>query len=520
MTCTNARARRSDHFGAAAAPSRLRAGRGLPFTTRMLARLPLARFGNVGGWALLGALALACSSSDSNQPETPEEEETPVSVTLEGAVQKGPFVIGSSVSVSVLNADLTPTGQVFNTQTVNDRGEFEITYTAAGPVALQGEGFYFNEVTGELSAAALTLRAFYAPDASGSQPVFINMITHLTAERIKTLVEGGTPFSTAVTQAEGDLLEQLSITDPGYRPSVRGVHMDITGGDNDDNAYLLSVSSTLIEVAIRRGGSIDAALQELLNAYALDLADGGLTTQRRGDVALALRSLDVEKVRDNLQERLSSLGSDETPPQMQSVLDPAKCCESGVEGAACGEGGVCNAGLICALGNACSSSQPEGCCLPGGAEGRPCGSDGSCAAGLACQRGNSFGEEADCAATGPESTCCLPTGGAGQACASGDSCGAGLVCGFGGCTNGMRTPGEKCCQTGGGEGQPCRAGNTCNGDLFCDDGICEVASDACGGDCGVGSECNDNGECTPIQCEFDVDCPQGSGCNGETHVCG
>lgn len=55
---------------------------------------------------VLGVLAIACSKTGE--------------VQLHGAVQKGPFVIGSSIDVSLLDAQLNPTGQVFSTQTIND----------------------------------------------------------------------------------------------------------------------------------------------------------------------------------------------------------------------------------------------------------------------------------------------------------------------------------------------------------------------------------------------------------------
>lgn len=42
-------------------------------------------------------------------------------VALSGAVQKGPFILGSTVSISPLDAAGNPTGSAFMTQTINDR---------------------------------------------------------------------------------------------------------------------------------------------------------------------------------------------------------------------------------------------------------------------------------------------------------------------------------------------------------------------------------------------------------------
>jgi hypothetical protein len=116
---------------------------------------------------LFSACALGCS--DAPPVESIDHDigtDTGGSIQLRGAVQKGPFVVGSSIMLSVLDDRLNPTGLVFNTQTINDRGEFEIAFDAAGPVSLQGDGFHYNEVLGVLSSAAITLRAFYVPNGA------------------------------------------------------------------------------------------------------------------------------------------------------------------------------------------------------------------------------------------------------------------------------------------------------------------------------------------------------------------
>jgi hypothetical protein len=52
-------------------------------------------------------------------PTTEDGEE---SFTLSGAVQKGPLVLGSAVSVSPLDKDGVPTGEVFQTQSIRQAG--------------------------------------------------------------------------------------------------------------------------------------------------------------------------------------------------------------------------------------------------------------------------------------------------------------------------------------------------------------------------------------------------------------
>ena len=148
--------------------------------------LGLGSYWSSSPW-LLSACALGCSDAPPAESIGADPVETGAggSTQLRGAVQKGPFVVGSSIALSILDERLNPTGLVFNTQTMNDRGEFEIAFDAAGPVSLQGDGFHYNEVLGVLSSAAIALRAFYVPNGATEQQVYVNMVTHLTTERIR-----------------------------------------------------------------------------------------------------------------------------------------------------------------------------------------------------------------------------------------------------------------------------------------------------------------------------------------------
>ncbi len=242
-------------------------------------------------------------------------------VNLHGAVQKGPFVIGSTIEVSLLDDQLNPTGQVFNTQTVNDRGEFDIAFSSSSPVALKGVGFYYNEASGALSGSSITLRAFFVPSAAGAQTAYVNLITHLTTQRIMALVRGGKPFADSVRQSEDELRRELGITPPSYVPGVAGIAMNVAGGDGDDNAYLLAVSATFAQAAAAKGSSLDANLQELINSAAIDLEDGALSEELKSMVRQAAATLDVQRIHDLLAARLNDIGAGGGVPDMNRVLD-------------------------------------------------------------------------------------------------------------------------------------------------------------------------------------------------------
>jgi hypothetical protein len=280
-----------------------------PLAARLVLSLPLVTL-SCGGGSEAPTPAAGGSSSGGG-------------VVLDGAVQKGPFVVGSSVQLSLLDAALQPTGAVFNTSTTNDLGEFQLSFSRSGPVSLEGQGFYYNEVTGALSQGNLTLRAFYVPGQAGAQSAYINMVTHLTYGRVQGLVAGGADFSQAVEQAEVELLGQLAITPSGFEPGKRGIDMNIVGGDDDANAYLLALSSVLAQAAFERdSSSADAELQLLLNSISVDLAeDGTLLAATADKVTAGLAALDADRVTAALEARLADVGSAATVPEMNRVLD-------------------------------------------------------------------------------------------------------------------------------------------------------------------------------------------------------
>jgi hypothetical protein len=421
-------------------------------------------------------------------------------VDLYGSVQKGPFVIGSSVEVALLDHDLDTTGFVHTTETINDRGELEIGFTTSHPVALEGDGYFYNEITGALSDSALTLRALYGPPGSGVRTANINVVTHLTTHRIRALVSDGWPFGGAVARAERELVSALNITPPGFVPGAAGVEMSLLGGDTDANAFLLAVSVVLIQVAIDRPGPVEASLQGLLNRASLDLADGVLSPDLVEEVGDSLLRLNPRVVEGHLAARFVEIGASEAVPDMDRVIDqdrdgvanaddncrldvnpsqddidgdgfgdecdpcPVGAC---VLGEHC-EPGTCLPGLVCASD---SSVCPPGelCCLPAGAHGEHCYEDSTCDEGLVCSTDSSVCPSGE--------LCCLHAGARGEHCYEDSTCDAGLVCvrPWPGWRSWCPDDFDSCCGRPGREGDLCR--NAVSGFYWlCDEGfVCEMA---------------------------------------------
>jgi ELWxxDGT repeat protein/cysteine-rich repeat protein len=247
---------------------------------------------------------------------------------LVGGVEKGPFVVGSSIEVAELDDDGNPTGLVFETQTNNDRGEFELTVEVGSPglVALEGVGFHFDEVQGSLSLAPITLRALADISSAGTQQAYLNLVTHLTHRRVGALYGAGETLPDAIDQAETELRAALGIGATAFDPGVPGLAMTLLGGDTDANAYAFAVGVVLLQATVDdvgTDGPVDAAFQALANELAVELADDGtITTAQAARIAEAEANLDSDAAMAALQSRFDEIGALDPAPNLHRVLDP------------------------------------------------------------------------------------------------------------------------------------------------------------------------------------------------------
>ncbi|MBR2092286.1 MAG: hypothetical protein IJ905_18540, partial [Fibrobacter sp.] len=113
--------------------------------------------------------------------------------TISGVAQKGPFLAESGVKLYELDQKtLAKTGRAFSGKVKsNGEGRFEVkNVELSSPYALlEVNGRFRNEVTGDVSSNEITLRALVNLD--GREEVNINLLTHLTYERILYLFGTG-----------------------------------------------------------------------------------------------------------------------------------------------------------------------------------------------------------------------------------------------------------------------------------------------------------------------------------------
>ena len=265
--------------------------------------------------------AAACTGCQSRPGETAQ---------LRGGVEKGPFILGSSVTASVVDAQGNPTGTSYATQTTDQAGSFSLANVPVGGVSFQADGFYYDEVLGGLSTAPITLRSFYAVPSGSPPPAFINVVTHLAHDREKALLGESVPLATAIPQAEGELVTALGIGGSGFTLSAPGASLDEMGGDNDPNAYLFALSAIFVQAAfdaVGVTGPVDAKVQQMLDEVAADLAASGtLAPAATAPLQTAAGEIDVAQVEASFGQYLASIGVSATVPDLTLILSSSTEC--------------------------------------------------------------------------------------------------------------------------------------------------------------------------------------------------
>ena len=240
--------------------------------------------------------------------------------SFSGKVQKGPFVTGATITVNELNENLGQTGMSFTTSISSDDGSFSLSNIEmeSDLALLSGNGFYFNEVIGQLSSSQITLQAF--ADLTKEETVNINVLTHITKARIETLVGEGMSFTDAKRQAEGEFQDFLGVTEHFNQ----GFEQMSIASEGDFNAMLLAFSIILQKPSIdmMEIPTLPAQLTLLMTNLSTDFAaDGTVDDQSLVDKLLGNISLqDQVYIRRRIQNYYSGLGLNVEIPDFESYI--------------------------------------------------------------------------------------------------------------------------------------------------------------------------------------------------------
>ena len=246
--------------------------------------------------AFLAAFLFFACEKEPKLTETTETQEINKSV-FSGYVQKGPYINGSAVTITLLDGHLHQTGNVFSTQIVDNAGNFEernIVF-ASNFIELKADGYYFNEVKGENSTGSLTLYAL--ADITDVNSVNINILTHLGKPRITYLIQNkGLSFSAAKQQAQNEVLNIFKFT---LSDNIAAESLNIA-----NDALLLAVS------VIVQGHLSTGDLSELLANISADIRTDGtldnpaLCSQLKNNATY----VDLEQVISNMEKKYGGLG--------------------------------------------------------------------------------------------------------------------------------------------------------------------------------------------------------------------
>jgi len=239
---------------------------------------------------------------------------TPVVTTknIVGYAQKGPFINGSSVTVFDLLSDLSATGKSYNAQIIDNKGTFQLHNIALSSnyINLRADGFYFNEISGQQSAAQITLYAL--SDITAKTDVNVNILTHLEKARVEYLIKNGKSFADSKIQAQKEILAIFNIEKSDMQTS-ENLNISETG---NDNGILLAIS------AILQGYRSESEMTELLSNISNDIKNDGILNSAALSSALInhARTLNADSIKNNLTKRYSEIGATVTIPDFGKYI--------------------------------------------------------------------------------------------------------------------------------------------------------------------------------------------------------
>lgn len=244
------------------------------------------------------AMLQSCSSNDDL------DGYTPTNFNVGGKVEKGPFVRGTAIQMQPLDAELDETGESFTSTITDNEGTFTFgSKLLKSPyVKLSASGYYFNEVTGELSKGTLALNA--VANLQNAADVNLNILSHLKYQRVMDLVaKDGKSFKEANNQAQEEVLKIFGL-EKYAKTDVN--HFSITFG-TDEAAALIAVSSLILY------NRSEAQITEYLSQLSEEFAeDGNFSETTKLQIRKDMFSLEskLPQIAENIKKRYQEMGKE------------------------------------------------------------------------------------------------------------------------------------------------------------------------------------------------------------------
>jgi len=207
----------------------------------------------------VGAALMACGQAETNSTSSEGTR------TISGKSQKGPFIKGTEITLYGMDERLHQTGAKFSTKVDNSQGEYSLKKVNLDDryAWLNANGYYLDEITRDTSAQKISLNSLV--DLQDRDHVNINVLTHLSFDRIRYLVKEGKSVEDAKRQAEKEVMAAFGFSDEGESFD----QLDIMGGSKGD-AKLLAIS--LIMLTAKDIGEVTTNMATL----AMDLEKDGV----------------------------------------------------------------------------------------------------------------------------------------------------------------------------------------------------------------------------------------------------
>ena len=243
---------------------------------------------------------LALSSCSEN--DEPEDSFTPKVFNVMGKVEKGPMIRGSHVDMRTLDEYMTPTGSFYSATIDNNLGDFNYgALKINSPYAqLTADGYFFNEIDGELSEGTIKLDAIV--DLKDNSTINVNVLTHLKSKRIHHLITTkGMTFKEANAQAQKELLTQFGLQQYASKDASQ---FSLTSGD-DASGALIAISSLVLT------DRSDAEIVEYLSILSNEFGKEGAfsqETKKRIQSGKNYLNARLDRISENIKSRYKELG--------------------------------------------------------------------------------------------------------------------------------------------------------------------------------------------------------------------
>lgn len=249
----------------------------------------------------LSTVFVLALSSCSDNDET-EDSFTPKVFNVMGKVEKGPMIRGSHVDMRTLDEYMTPTGSFYSTTIDNNLGDFNYgALKINSPYAqLTADGYFFNEIDGELSEGTIKLDAIV--DLKDNSTINVNVLTHLKSKRIHHLITTkGMTFKEANAQAQKELLTQFGLQQYASKDASQ---FSLTSGD-DASGALIAISSLVLT------DRSDAEIVEYLSILSNEFGKEGAfsqETKKRIQSGKNYLNARLDRISENIKSRYKELG--------------------------------------------------------------------------------------------------------------------------------------------------------------------------------------------------------------------